>query len=208
MHALYDTGTSMSCMAKSIFETLSINPKLIPYNRFTAGAGGKVLRPVGECFIQLQIGKKVFRDRVAVIKNLWCKYISGQVLHRFYWFGTRYSTTGRHCITINGQVIAQAILQTTDYPIIKTKGKVTLPPMSVSTVEVKTPKITDSTNLYKLNADTFQLPEGIIPLDALQRVSHKTPQYLSIPILNAKNIPFGISKKHSNHIWAPCGEVQ
>ena len=60
MDVLYDTGTSMSCMAKWFFNTLPIKPKLIPCDRYITGAGGKTLRPVGECFIQLQIGKRVF----------------------------------------------------------------------------------------------------------------------------------------------------
>ena len=168
---LYDTGASMSYMAKSFFDTLSIKPKLIPCHRYMH---------LGECFIQLQIGKWVFRDRV-VIENLRHKYILGQVLHMSYQFGTGYSTTGKHYITINGQVIAQAILQSIDYPILKTKGKVTLLPMSVSIIEVKTSKIPNTTNLYELNADTFQLPEGIILFDILHRVDHKTPQHLNIP---------------------------
>ena len=71
-----------------------------------------------------------------VIENLRCKYIFGLVLHRSYWFGTSYSTTGKHYITTNGQVIAQSVLQALDYPVMKTRGKVTLPPMSVSIIEV------------------------------------------------------------------------
>ena len=66
--------------------------------------------------------------------------------------------------------------------------------MSASIVEVKTPKIADSTNLYKLNIDTFQPPKSIIPLDILHRVDHKTSQYLSIPVLNAKYVLWNISK--------------
>ena len=158
----YDTGAFMSCMAKRFFNTLPIKPKLIPCDRYMAGMGGEALKPVGKCFVQLQIGKRLFRDRVVVIKNLRHKYILGQVLHRSYQFCTRYSTAGKHHIIINGQVIAQAILQTIIYPVVKTKGRVTLPSMSVSNIEVKTPKIPNTTNLYELNADTFQLPEGII----------------------------------------------
>ena len=169
VNALYNTVTSMSCMAKQFFDTLHMNPKLIPCNRYIAGVGGKTLRPVGKCFIHLQIGRRIFRDRVVVIKNLRCKYILGQVLHRSYQFGTGYSTTGKHYITINGQVIAQLVSQALHYPIIERKGRATLPPMSVSLIEDKTPKLTNTTNLYKMNADTFQLPEGIILLDVLHR---------------------------------------
>ena len=139
VNALYDTGASMGCMAKEFFDTLPIKPKLIPCNRYIAGMGGKTVRPVGDCFIQLQIGKRVFRDGVVVIKNLRHKYILGQVVHRSCQFGTRYSTTGKYYFTRNRQIIVQLILQTLDYQRIKTKGEATLPPMSVCIIEFKTP---------------------------------------------------------------------
>ena len=91
----------------------------------------------GKCFVQLQIGKKSFRDRVIVIENLKCYYILGQVLHSSNRFSTGYSITGRHYITINSEMTAQAILQTTNSPILKTKVKLTLPSMSISIVEIK-----------------------------------------------------------------------
>ena len=118
VNVLYDTGTLISCMANQSFNTLPIKPKLIPCDRSIVGMVGEKLRPVGKCFVKLQIGKGVFRDRVVVIENLRCKYILGQVLHRSYQFSTGYSTTGKHYITINGQVIAQSISQALDYLII------------------------------------------------------------------------------------------
>ena len=211
VNALYDTCASMSYMAKWFFDTLLIKPKLIPCDRYIAGVGGKTLRPVAERFVKLQTGKWVFWDRVVVIENLRHKYILGQVLHRSYWFGTGYSTTGKHYITINRQVIAQLILQGLNYPIIKTKGKVTLLPMSVSILEVKTPKISNTTNLYELSADTFQLSEGIILLDILHRINCKTQQHLNIPVLNANNIPCNIGNNMpivSMHPVGKCEGVQ
>ena len=80
--------------------------------------------------------------------------------------------------------------------------------MSVSIIEVKTPKISNTTNLYELNADTFQLPEGIILLDILHRVDHKTPQHLDIPILNVKNVQCSIGKNIPIASMCPVGEVQ
>ena len=80
--ALYDTGISMSCMAKRFFDKLTMKPKLIPCIQSITGTGGKLLRLVGECFICLQIGKRVFRNQVVVIDNLRYIYILGQVLHR------------------------------------------------------------------------------------------------------------------------------
>ena len=113
-------------------------PKLAKCKRNISNASGKALTPIEKCFIQLQISKKLFRDSVIVIQNLKCKYILGQVLHRTYRFGTSYSTTGRHYITINSEMIAEAISQVIDSPILKTKGKIILPSMSISVISVKT----------------------------------------------------------------------
>ena len=92
-----------------------------------------------------------------------------------YWFSTGYSTTGKCYITINAQVIVQLISQALGYPLIKTKGRVTLPHVSLSIIEVKTPNLTNTTDLYEMNADTLQLPEGIMLLDVLNRVNHQDP---------------------------------
>ena len=89
---------------------------------------------------------------MVVIDNMKCKYILGHLLHRSYQFGTGYLTTGKHYITINGQVIAQLISQPLDYPIVEMKGRITLPPVSVLILEFKTPKLKNTTNLYKINA--------------------------------------------------------
>ena len=90
------------------------------------------------------------------------------------------------------------------------KGRITLPPVSVSIIEVKTPKLADTTNLYKMNAATFQLPESIILLDVLHRVDHKTPQYLNVPVLNTNNVSCSIGKNRpiaSMHPVGKCEEV-
>ena len=73
-------------------------------------------------------------------------------------------------------MIAQAISQTINNPILKTKGKVTLSPVFISIVAIKTPALQNTNILYELNFNTFQLAEGVIPLDVLHRVNHKTPQ--------------------------------
>ena len=91
-------------------------------------------------------------------------------------FGTGLPTTGRHYITINGEMIAQNISNTTVSPILKIKGKVALPPMYVSVVGVKMPEVPDINNLYDLNFDTFQLLEGGIPLNILHRIDQNTPK--------------------------------
>ena len=82
LEALYNTGTSLRVMSKWFFHKLKKNkPKLTKYNRTFSGAGGGTLIAVGECFVQLQIGKKIFRDRVILIKNVTRDYILGHILH-------------------------------------------------------------------------------------------------------------------------------
>ena len=109
----------------------------------------------------------VFRDRVIVIKNLKRDYILGQVLDRDNTFGMGYSTNGRNYITINGEMIAQSCSQSTTTPILKTKGQIKLLPCSISVIEFRTPEIPDPNNIYKVDFITFQLLEGVIPLDVV-----------------------------------------
>ena len=107
--------------------------------------------------------KTTFHDRVIMIENLKCNYVLGQVLHRNNRFGTGYSITGRHYITSNGEIIAHSISQASTNVILKTKGKVTLPPVAISVVEIRIPTVPATNNLCELNFDMFQLPEGVIP---------------------------------------------
>ena len=66
--------------------------------------------------------------------------------------------------------------------------------MSISMAGVKTPEIPDLNNLYELNFYTLQLPEGVIPLNVLHRIDHKTPKNLTIPILNTNNTTCSLTK--------------
>ena len=103
---------------------------------------------MGGCFIQLWIGKKTFRDSNSNRKfEVQLHFRTG--IDRTNRFGTGYSSTGRHYITVNGEMLAQSVLQTTTDPILKGKGKVTLHPISVSTVGVKTPTVPETNNLYE-----------------------------------------------------------
>ena len=111
--------------------------KLIKCNRNISGTGGEALLPLGECFVQLQIGKRIFHDRVIVTDNLMHIYSLGQVLQRTNRFDTGYLAAGRHYITINGEMLAQSISHAVVNPILKVKGKMTLPPISISVVGVK-----------------------------------------------------------------------
>ena len=150
---------------------------------------------VGECFVQIKIGKKIFRDQVIVVKNLSRPSILGVALQRTNRMGTGYNIDGRHFITVKDEVITQSCHSTIE-PILKTKGKIILKPNSISVVAVKTPKIPDTNILYGVNSK-FQLPEGIIPLDILHRVDHKMPRELNIHILNTSSNPVPITSKNT-----------
>ena len=82
VNTLYGAGASISVMANYFYDKLQSKPKLAKCNKNILKASGKALIPIGECFVQLQISKKLFRDRVIVIKNLKHEYILGQVLNR------------------------------------------------------------------------------------------------------------------------------
>ena len=70
VEALYDTGASISVMSKWFLDRFQNKLKLIKCNWNISGAGGKALVPLGECSIQLQIGKRTFCTRVIAIGNL------------------------------------------------------------------------------------------------------------------------------------------
>ena len=54
VEALYDTGVSISVMAKHFYDRLPNKPKLIKCSRNISSASGKALIPIGECFFQLK----------------------------------------------------------------------------------------------------------------------------------------------------------
>ena len=76
------------------------------------------------------------------------------------------------------------------------KGKNILKPNSISVIAVKTPNIPDANTLYEVDRK-FQLPGGIIPLDALHRIDYKTPRELKIHVLNSTVIPCQSANIHS-----------
>ena len=83
--------------------------------------------------------------------------------------------------------------------------------MSISIVAIKTPTIQNTNNFYELNLDTFQLPEGVVLLDVVHRVDHKSPQSINIPILNTNNSSCSISKGSpmaTLTLVGKCEEVQ
>ena len=122
--ALFNTGASMSVISTRLFDNLKHKPKVLQCSRTLRGAGGEALVPKGECFLQIKICKQMFRERLVIINNLNCDCIIGTVIQRSYWVATGFSITGRHFLSVNGQMVVQCILSPMIEPIIKTKGKI------------------------------------------------------------------------------------
>ena len=80
--------------------------------------------------------------------------------------------------------------------------------MSVSIISVKMPPLCNTNDVYELNFNTLQLQEGVIPVDILHKVNHKTPQCLNIPILNANNSFCNISRCFPLVTLVPAGKYE
>ena len=96
---------------------------------------------------------------------------------------------------IKGDVITESCHSKIGEPILKTKGNIILKPNSISVIAVKTPKIPDTNILYEVDSK-FQIPEGIIPLDVLHRVDHKTPREMNIHTLHTSSNSVPETKIH------------
>ena len=105
-------------------------------------------------------------------------------------------------------MLAQSYLQIVTNSILKSKGKINLLPSSISVIEIWTPEIPDSNNIYELDFNTFKLPEGIIPLDMMHCMDHKIPRTLKVPILNINNTISSLAKNSPIVTLAPAGKCE
>ena len=69
------------------------------------------------------------------------------------------------------------------------------------------PEIPES-DIYELDFNTFQLPEGIIPLDIMHHVDHKIPRTLKVPILNTNNNIYSLAKNSPIVTLVPAGKCE
>ena len=99
---------------------------------------------------------------------------------RSYYISTGFSITGRHFLSVNGQMVVQSISSPTIEGIIKIKGKIKLNPLSINIVLVKTPPNIDASHVYELN-HKFPLPSSVIPIDVIHKFEYNITQELKIP---------------------------
>ena len=105
-------------------------------------------------------------------------------------------------------MLEQSCSQITTNPILKTKGKIKLFPSSISVIEIRKLEILDSNNIYELDFNTFQLPEGNIPLDVMHSIDNKMPRILNVPILNTNNTISSLAKNSTIVTLVPAGKCE
>ena len=136
---MFDTGASMSVISARFFNCLKHKPKIIKCNRTLRGARGEALMPKCECFLQVKLDKQTFKDIIVIVHNINHDYIIGTAIQRSYCVGTGFSVTGRHFLSVNGQVVVQSIPTPAIEPIVKNKGKIKLRSHSIIIVSIKIP---------------------------------------------------------------------
>ena len=157
-----------------VLDSLKHKPKIIKCNRALRGAGDEALMPKGKCFLQVKIGKHSFRDRVVIVHNLNHDYIIDVAIQRSYGVATGFSVTGRHFLSVNGQMVVQSIPTPAIEPTVKNKCKMKLSPHSVTVVSIKTPLNISTNQTYEIN-HKFPLQSGVIQIDVVHKFNNKVP---------------------------------
>ena len=68
--------------------------------------------------------------------------------------------------------------------------------------------VLDSNNIYELDFSTFQLPEGVVPLDVMHHMDHKMTRTLKVPILNTNNTISSLVKNSPTVTVVPPGKCE
>ena len=115
--------------------------------------------------------------------------------------------TGRHFLSVNGQMLAQSIPTPIMETIIKNKGKIILSPHSVTVMSIKTPPNISANQMYK-TSHRFSLPSSVIPVDVVHKINNKVPYELNIPILNTNNNVVNITKNTALFSLKPAEQAE
>ena len=115
----------MHIMSSKFFRSIVNKPRVFKCNK-KISVGGDTLEPMGKCYVDLKIGKKVLKDIVMIIKNLNRDCIIGVAIQHANKMFNGFSMLGRHFISLNGEMIAQSVSSITTQPIIKCKSRTCL----------------------------------------------------------------------------------
>ena len=158
------------------------------------GAGGSKLEFLGFVDLSCSIGRFMFMEEFVVIEGMVSDMLLGIRWEHKFNIHTGWTKRGNHYLTqCKHDFISESINKLKMYPIIKTKGKITLKPESFSIIKVQAPQDISENKKYHLNPKAY-LPQGIISLDLIHSFE-KTPRTLKLPILNTstkyESIPRG-----------------
>ena len=158
------------------------------------GAGGSKLAFLGFVDITCSIGRFMFTEEFAVIEGMVSDMLLGIRWEHKLNIHTGWTKKGNHYITHGKHnFISESINKLKMHPIVKTKGKITLKPESISIIEVQALQNISGNKKYHLNPNVY-LPQGIVHLDLVNSFE-KVPGTLKLPILNTstnyESIPRG-----------------
>ena len=192
--AKIDSGASHNCISKTLWDKIKTSNKLIKSSITLTGARGSKLVFLGFAGVTCSTGKFMFTEEFAVIKGMVSDMLLGIRWEHKFNIHTGWTQNGNHYIAHGKHsFILESINKLKTHPIIKTKGKITLKPESISIIEVQAPRDISGNKKYQLKPKAY-LPQGIIPLD-LMHSFEKTPRMLKLPFLNTstnyESIPRG-----------------
>ncbi|MEE8207514.1 MAG: retropepsin-like aspartic protease, partial [Nitrosomonadaceae bacterium] len=201
--ALFDSGAGISVMSEQCFRQIEPNPKLNKCGRTVTGAGGNDLEPIGETFITFTLGRKIFRDRVVVLRKLERNYILGLSWQRKYKIGTGWNRLGKHYLNYQQDFLAEESTVRPAPILPRTQGRVTCPARSLCLIKTQSATPTENGKVYTLNTP-YELPKGLIPIDCMHdRTSSNADQpNLILPFMNMTQRPITIRDK------TPLGELE
>ena len=177
-----------------MWDKIKTSNKLTKSQITLTGAGCSKLAFLSFADITRSLGKFTFTEEFAVIEGMVSDMLLGIRWEHKFNIHTGWTKRGNHFISLGKHnFIAESTNNLKVHPIIKTKGKVTLKPESISLIEIQVPRDISGNKKYQLNSNAY-LPNEIIPLDPIY-LFEKTPRTLQLPFLNMstnyKSIPRG-----------------
>ena len=139
--AKIDSEASCNCISETLWDKIKTSNKLVKSSITLTGAGGSKLAFLGFADIACSIGRLTFTDEFVVIKGMVSDMLLGirwehklNILTGWTKKGNHYITHGKH------NFISESINKLKMHPIVKTVGKITLKPESISIIEVQDPR--------------------------------------------------------------------
>ena len=118
------------------------------------GAGGSKLAFLGFADITCSLGRLTFTKEFAVIEGMVSDMLLGIRWEHKFNIHTGWMRRGNHYISIGkNNFVAESTNKLNVHLIIKTKGKVTLKPESISFIEVQAPRDISGNKKYQLNSN-------------------------------------------------------